>query len=64
MAGNGLKNLRDFSIYAYAENIIDDTEFFLIYDYAFSKEIYPYKHFDRFNLENFDCLAGIKLNCV
>jgi len=25
MAGNGLKNLRDFSIYAYAENIIQWT---------------------------------------
>jgi len=38
--------------------------FFLIYDYAFSKEIYPYKHFDRFNLENFDntqCLTEFRI---
>jgi len=44
--------------------MIGNAEFFLIYDYAYFKEIYPNKHFDRFNLGYFDntqCLAEFGL---
>ena len=36
-----LKSLRDFTIFCYGTNVIDDLEFILLHDYSQSKDIYP-----------------------
>ena len=51
---NSLKSVREILLYAYAEDIVDETEFMLLYDANKSREIYPYWNFERFDLENFD----------
>ena len=42
MAAYGLKNARDSILYGYAEDFIDDIEFFLLYDSSYPREVYPY----------------------
>lgn len=42
MAAYGLKNASDSILYSYAEDFIDDIEFFLLYDSSYSKEVYPF----------------------
>ena len=51
---NILKPVREILLYAYAENIVDETEFMLLCDANKSREIYPYGNFERFDSENFD----------
>ena len=51
---NSLKSVRETLLYAYAEDIVDEIEFILLYDANKSRRIYPYWNFERFDLENFD----------
>ena len=51
MAVGGLQAVRDALIFAYAENLIDDEEFALLYDHNRSKPLFPYWKFDEFNLD-------------
>ena len=39
---------------SYVENIIDEDEFVLLYEFNNSKEIYPFWKYDKFDLENMD----------
>ena len=42
----GLQAARDALILAYDQNVIDDEEFALLYDYNQLKPLYPYWKFD------------------
>jgi hypothetical protein len=46
MAVGGLQAARDALIFAHAENIIDDEEFVLLYDYNRSKTLFPHWKFN------------------
>ena len=61
---NSLKSVREILLYAYAEDIVDETEFMLLYDANKSRKIYPYWNFEKFDLENFDdaqCLTDFHI---
>jgi hypothetical protein len=60
MAVGGLQAVRDALIFAYAENLIDDEEFALLYDHNRSKPLFPYWKFDEFNLDTWT--LGATLN--
>ena len=61
---NSLKSVREILLYAYAENIVGETEFMLLYDANKSKEIYPYWNFEWFNLETFDDAQCLTDFCI
>ena len=51
-------------LYGYVEDIVDETEFILLYDANKSREIYPYWNFKRFDLQNFvdaQCLTDFRI---
>ena len=51
-------------LYAYVEDIVDETEFILLYDANKSREIYPYWNFKRFDLQSFvdaQCLTDFRI---
>ena len=50
----GLQAVRDALIFAYAENVIDDEEFALLYDYNRSKPLFPHWKFEDFDLRTWD----------
>ena len=50
---NSLKSVWEILLYAYAEDIVDKTDFMLLYGANKSREIYLYWNFYRFDLENF-----------
>ena len=54
MAVGGLQAVRDALIFAYAENVIDDEEFALLYDYNRSKPLFPHWKFEDFDLGTWD----------
>ena len=54
MAVGGLQAVRDALTFAYAENVIDDVEFALLYDYNRSKPIFPYWKYEEFDVETWD----------
>ena len=49
-----LKRTRNSLLLSYVENIIDEDEFVLLYEFNNSKEIYPFWKYDKFDLENMD----------
>ena len=51
---HGLEAVRNALLLAYDENIIDDEEFALLYDYNQSKPLYPYWKFDAFNFDSWN----------
>ncbi|CAB3982193.1 Hypothetical predicted protein [Paramuricea clavata] len=51
MAVGGLQAVPDALIFAYAENLIDEEEFALLYDHNRSKPLFPYWKFYEFNLD-------------
>ena len=51
---NSLSSVREILLYAYAEDIVDKTEFMLRYDTNKLREIYAYWNLERRHLENFD----------
>ena len=54
MAAGGLEAVRDALIVAHAEDMIDDEEFVLLYEYNQAKPVFPYWKFQGFNLETWD----------
>ena len=57
MAANGETELcavRDLLLVMYSEGLIDDEEYLLLYDINYSREIYPYWNFSRFDLDDWD----------
>lgn len=50
----GLRHVRDALVIAHDEGIIDDEEFVVLYEENFSREIFPYWKYDKFNLDNWD----------
>ena len=52
MALHGLQAVQDALVLAYDENMIDDEEFVVLYDYNLSKPLYPYWKFDAFNFDS------------
>ena len=61
---NSLKSVWEILLYAYAEDIVDKTEFMLLCDANKSREIYPYWSFETIDLENFDdaqCLTDFRI---
>ena len=53
-ARKSLSAVRDSLLISYADNLLDDTEFLLLYDASYSRESYPYWKYDRFDLESWD----------
>ena len=49
-----LKSVRDLLVASYAQDLIDDVEFLLLYNENMSREIYPYWNFERFDLDLWD----------
>ena len=51
---HGLQSVRDALILARAERYITDAEFILLYDYNWSKPLFPYWKFEPFNVDTWD----------
>ena len=49
-----LKRARNSLLLSYVENIIDEDEFVLLHELNNSKEIYPFRKYGKFDLENMD----------
>ena len=61
---NSLKSVREILLYAYAEDIVGETEYMLLYDVNKSRKIYPYWNFEKFDLGNIDdaqCLTDFHI---
>jgi hypothetical protein len=54
MAVRGLQAVRDALTFAYADHLIDDVEFALLFDYNLSKSIYPYWKYEEFDFQTWD----------
>ena len=54
MAGHGLRETRQLILASYAFDIIDDAEFFILTDANYSRELYPYWKFPKFDLDEWD----------
>ena len=54
MAVRGLQAARDALTFAYADHLIDDVEFALLFDYNLSKSIYPYWKYEEFDFQTWD----------
>ena len=50
----GLKSIRNLILGCYADNIIDDEEFVLLYEANKSREIFPFWKFGKFDLDDWD----------
>lgn len=53
MAAYVRKNVKDSILYAYVEDFFDASEFFLLYDSSYSRQLKPYWKFHSFKLDNF-----------
>ncbi|CAB4017499.1 Hypothetical predicted protein [Paramuricea clavata] len=51
---HGLQSVRDAIILARAGQYISDAEFILLFDYNWSKPLFPYWKFDEFNMDTWD----------
>jgi hypothetical protein len=51
---SGLQSARDALTFAYADHLIDDVEFALLFDYNQSKSIYPYWKYEEFDFQTWD----------
>ena len=55
MASNkGLKTVSDLLVLSYFDDLMDDDHFLMLYDANFSKDIYPYWKFNKFDLDAWD----------
>ena len=46
--------MREALIFSYFDDVIDETEFSTLYESNFSKELFPYWKFSKFNFDNWD----------
>ena len=51
---HSLQTVRDASVLAREGQYISDAEFILLYDYNWSKPLFPYWKFDQFNIDSCD----------
>jgi hypothetical protein len=54
MVVRGLQATSDALTFAYADHLIDDVEFALLFDYNLSKSIYPYWKYEEFDFQTWD----------
>lgn len=54
MSHNSLQSVRDALILARAQQYITDAEFILLYEYNWSKPLFPYWKFESFNVDTWD----------
>jgi hypothetical protein len=50
----GLQSVRDALVLARAQQYITDAEFILLYDYNWSKPLFPYWKFESFDVDTWD----------
>ena len=50
-AACGLQSIRDVLLVSYFEDAIDDVEFTVLYEENYSREIFPYWKYDKFDLD-------------
>ena len=59
------QKVRDELIYCFADGILDEEEFVLLYDaYKSTNSIYPYWEYDEFSLDSLssdECLADFRV---
>ena len=53
-AACGLQSVRDILLVSYFEDAIDDVEFTVLYEENYSREIFPYWKYDKFDLNGWD----------
>ena len=53
-AACGLQSIRDVLLVSYFEDAIDDVEFTVLYEENYSREIFPYWKYDKFDLDGWD----------
>ena len=53
-AGYGLQSVRDVLLVSYFDDVIDDEEFTLLYEENYSRGIFPYWKYDKFDLDDWD----------
>ena len=53
-AACGLQSVRDVLLVSYFEDAIDDVEFTVLYEENYSREIFPYWKYDKFDLAGWD----------
>ena len=53
-AACGLQSVRDVLLVSYFEDAIDDVEFTVLYEENYSREIFPYWKYDKFDLDGWD----------
>ena len=59
------EDARNALVVAYADDSLDDEEFFILYDFYESvNPLYKYLNFDLFCLDSFECLYVQQLNRV
>ena len=51
-AGYGLQSVRDVLLVSYFDDVIDDEEFTLLYEENYSRGIFPYWKYDKFDLDD------------
>ena len=54
VSDHSLRAVRDLLLIMYSEGLLDDEEFLVLYDMNFSREIYPYWDFTKFDLTDWD----------
>ena len=54
MATGGLRGVRDALLLAYDEEVISDEEFAFLYDENYSKELFPYWKYEKFDFDEWD----------
>ena len=53
-AACGLQSVREVLLVSYFEDTIDDVEFTVLYEENYSREIFPYWKYDKFDLDGWD----------
>ena len=53
-AACGLQSVREVLLVCYFEDTIDDVEFTVLYEENYSREIFPYWKYDKFDLDGWD----------
>ena len=53
-AASGLQAVRDVLLAAYFDDIINDVEFAVLYEENYSKKLFPYWKYDKFDLDEWD----------
>ena len=50
----GIKGARDVLLVSYFDDIINDVEFTVVYEENYSRGIFPYWYYDKFDLDDWD----------